>query len=154
MRALSSSVHRLAVECSGGQRIPASLWFFSLETHTLGTCQFQKRRPRYHVHARALDAVERLLRWRKCLEPVFLTHFAQCSTFIYLIYHTVPELFSTLLPMHHYILMCVSFQQMLILASLLLPIRQIVCIHKRRRIRGPNFRGFVREREVLDICVI
>jgi hypothetical protein len=78
MKALSSSVHKSAMECSGGQRIPSSLWFFSLETHTLGTCQFQKRRPRYNVHARALDAVERLLRWRNCLELVFLTHFAQC----------------------------------------------------------------------------
>jgi hypothetical protein len=80
MKALSSSVHKSAMECPGGQRIPSSLWFFSLETHALGACQFQKRRPRYHVHAMALDVVERLLRWRNCLELVFLTHF----TFIYL----------------------------------------------------------------------
>jgi hypothetical protein len=99
--------------------------------------------------SRALVAVAEL--FRACI-PYTLR--AMYSTFIYLIYHTVPGLFPTLLLMHHYILMCVSFQQMLILTSLLLPIRQIVCIHERRRIRGPNFRGFVREREVLDICVI
>jgi hypothetical protein len=100
-------------------------------------------------YSRALVAVAEL--FRACV-PYTLR--AMYSTFIYLIYHAVPGLFSTLLPMYHYILMCVSIQQMLILASLLLPIRQIVCIHKRRHIRGPNFRGFVREREVLDICVI
>jgi hypothetical protein len=99
--------------------------------------------------SRALVAVAEL--FRACI-PYTLR--AMYSTFIYLIYHTVPVLFSTLLHMHHYILKCVSIQQMLILASLLLLIRQIVCIHNRRHIRGPNFRGFVREREVLDVCVI
>jgi hypothetical protein len=99
--------------------------------------------------SRALVAVAEL--FRACVPYTLRTMY---FTFIYLIYHAVPGLFSTLLPMYHYILMCVSIQQMLILASLLLPIRQIVCIHKRRRIRGLNFRGFVREREVLDICII